>query len=204
MKLKLILLAAVLRLVTSFAHAQITDTTKKHFVGSTLFTLANLVPNQKEPPKYLQLNYGYRINPKNVLSVEAITWNYYGPLGRQYGPDFENPESNFPGRVRAIGVGLAYKRFLWKGLYGQVHSTSLHQTYLDEEGEKIQNGFQLFNSLRLGYQVRFFKQWVFLEPSVACTWWPINTNLPASFQAQEDRFPSFFLFEPGLHFGINF
>lgn len=173
----------------------------RHFVGSTLFVLANLAPN---PPQYYQLNYGYRLTPKDVLSVEAITWTYGGPLGRPYGPDFEHPASNFPGKVRAAGAGLAYKRFWWKRLYTQVHATAFHQTYLDEAQMKIQRGFQLFTVLRIGYQFRFFKQRFFLEPSVAATSWPINTNLPESFQVQEDQWPKYFLFEPGLHFGINF
>lgn len=157
-----------------------------------------------DPPDYYQLNFGYRITPKDVLSFEAITWTYGGPLGRQYGPDYENPASDFPGRVRAVGGGLAYKRFLWKRVYTQIHATALHQTYQDEVNEKIQNGFQLFCAARMGYQFRFFNNRVFLEPSLALTFWPINTNLPADFQAQEDRFSGYFLGEPGLHFGFNF
>lgn len=174
---------------------------KKYFLGSTLFVLANLAPN---PPKYYQLNFGYRITPKDVISFEAITWTYNGPLGRPYGKDFENDASNFPGTVQAFGAGLAYKRFLWKRAYVQVHSTALYQNYLDKAGDKIQSGFQLFNTVRVGYQFRFFKNRFFLEPSIACTFWPINTNLPQSFREQEDQFPSYFLGEPGLHFGFNF
>ncbi|MEM7655212.1 MAG: hypothetical protein AAF399_03715 [Bacteroidota bacterium] len=199
--------SSLLSLVFCFAlignsQAQVVDSlVHRHFIGSTLFMLFNLTPN---PPEYYQLNYGYRLTPKDVLSVELITWTYPGPLGRPYGPDYGNPASNFPGKVRAIGAGLAYKRFLWKGLYGQVHSTAFRQNYLDEHQEKIQSGFQLFNTLRLGYQLRLFQQRVFLEPSVAVTSWPINTNLPESFQVEEDNWPKYFLFEPGLHFGIDF
>ncbi|MEQ9374993.1 MAG: hypothetical protein RIG68_07450 [Imperialibacter sp.] len=178
------------------------STYRRHFIGSTLFVLAT--PILTPSPEYFQLNYGYRITRKDVLSVEAITWLYGGPLGRPYGPDYEKEASGFPGSVRAFGVGLAYKRFLWKRLYGQVHSTAFRQNYLDENDEKIQSGFQLFNTLRFGYQLRLFKNRVFIEPSVAATWWPVNTNLPASFQVQEDKWRNFFLFEPGMHFGINF
>ena len=174
---------------------------KKHFIGSTLFVLANLAP---DPPEYYQLNYGYRLTPKDVVSIEAITWTYKGPLGRPYGPDFDNPESEFPGKVRAYGAGLAYKRFLWKRAYAQVHSTALRQDYLDENGDKIQSGFQLFNTVRLGYQLRFWNKRIFLEPSVAMTFWPVNTNLPDSFQREEDKWNKYFLFEPGLHVGFNF
>ena len=75
---------------------------------------------------------------------------------------------------------------------------------MDEGDKKIQSGFQLFNTLRFGYQFRLFQNRVFLEPSIACTFWPINTNLPESFQVEENKYPNYFLGEPGLHFGFNF
>ena len=175
---------------------------KKYFIGSTLF-----VPyawTQSPSPKYYQLNFGYRIDTKNTITLEAITWKYQGPLGRPYGSDFDNVESNFPGEVQAFGAGLTYQRFFWKGLYGQVHATAFKQNYLDLEGDKIQSGFQLFNSFRVGYHIEFFKNRLFIEPSVCITWWPVNTNLPESFQIEEDKWNNFFLGEPGIHFGINF
>ena len=174
---------------------------KKHFIGSTFFLLANLAPN---PPNYYQLNYGYRITRKDVISIEAVTWEYKGPVGKPYGPDFDNEQSNFPGYVKAYGIGLAYKRFVWKGAYSAIHSTALHQNYLDVSDKKIQSGFQLFNTLRFGYHFKLFKNRMFIEPSLAFTYWPINTNLPDSFQIEESKWPNYFLFEPGLHFGINF
>jgi len=175
---------------------------RRHFIGSTAFIV--MTPLLDPSPRYFQLNYGYRFTPKDVLSVEAITWTYQGPLGRPYGPDYEQPESDFPGEVRAYGVGLAYKRFLWKGAYAQIHSTAFHQDYLDEGDNKIQSGFQLFNTFRLGYHFDLFKGRMFIEPSLAATWWPINSNLPESFQREEDKWNKYFLFEPGLHFGFNF
>lgn len=137
------------------AQAQHVDPdTRRHFIGSTLFVLANLAP---DPPRYYQLNYGYQITPKDVISVEAITWTYKGPLGRPYGPDYDNEGSDFPGKVRAYGAGLAYKRFLWNRVYTQIHATAFRQAYLDRSNKKIRSGFQLFNTLRFGYQFRFFR-----------------------------------------------
>ena len=205
MKSRLFVSAALLSIMITTTYAQSVKKEHpeyRHFIGSTLFILAT--PILSPSPLYYQLNYGYALTPKDVLSVEAITWTYTGPLGRPYGPDYENSASDFPGKVRALGMGLAYKRFIWKGIYGQVHSTAFRQDYLDEANSKIQSGFQLFNTLRVGYHIKLFKNRVFIEPSVAATSWPINTNLPASFQAQEDKWPKYFLFEPGLHFGINF
>lgn len=178
-----------------------TFTDRKYFVGSTLFMLANLV-DDPEPPKYYQLNFGHRLTPKDIISLEIITWNYYEPLGVPYAE--KATASNFPGKIQAYGAGLAYKRFIWRNTYAQIHSTLLHQNYLGEDGNKIRSGLQLFNTLRLGYQFRLFKNRFFIEPSIAMTFWPVNTNLPASFQIEENKWNRYFLGEPGLHFGFNF
>ena len=45
---------------------------------------------------------------------------------------------------------------------------------------------------------------LFLEPSVAFNFWPVSTNVPAAFEEQDDRWPSYFLFEPGLNVGFTF
>ena len=174
---------------------------QKHFIGSTFFMIANLAPN---PPNYYQLNYGYRVSPKDVVSIEAITWEYGAPLGIPFGADKSNKVNDFSGKVQAYGIGLAYKRFIWKGAYSAIHSTIFHQNYLDADRKKIQSGFQLFNTLRFGYQLKLFKNRLFIEPSIAVTYWPINTNLPESFQVKEDKWPNYFIFEPGLHFGVSF
>ena len=175
----------------------------KHFIGSQAFIL--FTPFFDPSPEFYQVSYGYRFSPKEELSVDLITWTYQGPLGRPYGPDYEQAESGFPGDIKAIGGGLSYKRLLWKGAYVQLHSIAFRQTYRDEEKKKIQSGFQLFNTLRLGYHFKLFKtrRW-FIAPSVAATYWPINTNLPADFQIEEDKWPNYFLFEPGLQFGFTF
>ena len=174
----------------------------RHSLGSSLFVLMNLAP-LAEPPSFYQLNYNYRANDKEVFSLEAITWKYYAPLGIPYGA-WGKPEYNYPGSVRSHGIGLVYKRFLWKGVYGAFHALPLRQTYSDENNDKIQTGLQLFLTLRAGYHFAFFKDRFFIEPSIAMTAWPINTNLPAAFAAQEKQWPSYFLAEPGMHFGVNF
>jgi hypothetical protein len=174
---------------------------EKHFVGSSLFMLANFAA---DPPSFYQLNYGYRITPKDILIFEAITWKYDAPVGIPYGPSFGSSKERFPGYIRDIGLGLAYQRFLYKGFYSTFHATPFIQQYFKPDHKKIQTGFQLFLTLRFGYHFKFFKDRFFIEPSVAFTHWPINTNLPASFKKIEDRWPNYFLFEPGIHFGFNF
>lgn len=190
---------ALLWPVTS-AHAT-DDARDRFFVGSSLFVLANLFP---DPPSFYQVNLGYRPTTRDAVSLEAITWTYHAPLGIQYGPNYGNPAFEYPGHVRDAGVGLSYQHSWWKGVYTQVHVTPFLHTYYDESGDRIQTGFLLFTALRGGYHVGLWQDRVFLEPSVACTWWPVQTHAPASFAAADAPWPSYFLFEPGLHVGVNF
>jgi len=175
---------------------------KKFSLASQAFMI--LTPILDPSPEYYQINLGYRFSEKEELSLEAISWTFQGPLGRQYGPDYESEESRFPGDVKAYGLGLAYKRMIYKGVFAQAHSTAFHQTYRDLDKKKIKNGFMLFNTVRLGYHFKIFKKRWFIAPSIAVTSWPLHTNLPDSFQVLEDQFPKYFLFEPGLHIGYCF
>ena len=45
---------------------------------------------------------------------------------------------------------------------------------------------------------------LFLEPSVAFNFFPVSTNVPAAFEVQDERWPSYFLVEPGLNIGFSF
>jgi hypothetical protein len=177
------------------------STHRRHFISSSLFVLANFFP---DPPSFYQVNYGYRLTAKDVLSIEAITWTYDAPLGIPYGSARKSSDEEYPGSIRGIGLGLAYQRYLWKSFYSALHATPFLQTYRNENKGKIQNGFQLFCTLRVGYHLKLFQNRCFLEPSVATTYRPIETNMPASFRAVENKWPRYFLFEPGLHFGVNF
>ena len=180
------------------------DLTPKYFIGTSAFVLVNLVPNQENPPGFVQLNFGYRITEQDVLSVEAITWKYNSPLGIPYGSSYDDPDEAYPGYIREFGIGVAYQRFLWKGFYAGVHALPLYQSYVDLNDEKIQNGFELFLTFRLGYHIGLFNNRFFVEPSIAMTYWPINTNIPDEFKEIENNWPNYFLFEPGLHCGIMF
>lgn len=201
MKIKAYALAISLLLAsTGLAQTSPDVVEHKYFVGTTAFVLFNLLPDP-EPPRYAQLNLGIQITPRDALSLELITWQYYGPLGRPYGTDKKS--TGFPGRVRTRGVGLAYKRNVLGRWYVAVHSTPLLQEYLSGDGERIQTGFQLFNTARIGYDAELLRGRVYIQPSVAVTSWPINTNLPESFQVEEDKWRKFFLFEPGLHVGVR-
>jgi len=203
--IRLSLLALTLLVSTANAQTAPSDSTyRRFFVGSSLWMLANLNTSDPNAPDFVQLNLGYRLTPKDVVSVEAKTWKYAWPVGIPWGKSMNAPDEKFPGYVRSVGVALVYQRFWWKGAYTAVHAMNALQRYVDADGKKIQNGYQLFMSYRLGYHIQLFRNRFFLEPSVAMTHWPINTNVPESFARLERGWPNYFLFEPGLHFGVKF
>ena len=206
---KLILTTIVIAMITTMAFSQDetqTDSVKvqaekqlidhRHSIGGSFFMLLNFFP---DPAAYYQINYGYRITPKDAIVVEAKTWTYYEPIGT-YGKS----EELYPGKVIAYGIGVGYQRFHWKNLYTTVQATPFLQQYYDIAEEKIQNGFMLYLQLRAGYRFEFCKKRLFLEPSLVCNYWPVNTNMPASFAEIENGAPNYFLFEPGLNFGFKF
>jgi hypothetical protein len=179
---------------SSSYQAENQDVKMRHSIGSTLFLLGNI----GDSVRFLQLNYGYRISPKDNIIVEAITWTYYEPLGT-----YLKSEEYYPGKVKATGIGLGYQRFHWKNLYTTVEPTFFLQQFYDSDGSKIQNGFQLYLQFIAGYRFEFFKKRLFMEPAIALKYWPVNTNVPASFAAIEEGAPKY-KFEPALNFGLRF
>lgn len=175
---------------------------KDCFIGSTFAMLGNF--SKINTPDFVQLNLGYRLTEKDVISVELKTWKYAWSLGIPYGPLKEAPETEFPGYIREKGFAIAYQRFLWKGLYAGVHVMSAWQTFVNKEGTKFDDGFQIFNTYRLGYYIKLFKGKFFIEPSIGITHRPYHTKMPDSFKTIDDQYSKLFIGEPGLHFGYNF
>jgi hypothetical protein len=184
-------------------YAETDSTYKRWFVGSTMFLLGNLVPVNS--PNFVQLNLGYRITGKDVISLELITWKYAWPLGMNpfYNKSYGKAEEKFPGYLREYGIALAYQRFFWKGLYTAIHVMPTLQTFVDENGIKVGNGFQLFCTNRIGYHVKLFKDRFFIEPSLGIAYRPYHTEMPDGFKQKDDKWPKFTP-EPGLHIGFNF
>jgi hypothetical protein len=183
-------------------YAKEDSTFRRHFIGSTMFMLGNI--SSVNRPDFVQLNYGYRVTGKDAISLELKTWKYAWPIGIPYGKSFQAPDEEFPGYIREYGFALAYQRFLWKGLYAGVHVMNAWQTFVNDNGNKIGNGFQIFNTYRVGYHVKLFEDRFFIEPSLAITHRPYHTKMPDSFKQIDDRWSKFFFGEPGLHFGFNF
>ncbi len=206
MQIKIIAFCLVFMLASNFQlnaqYIKQDNMYKKYFIGSTFFLLGNLATTNK--PDFVQLNLGYRLTRNDVVSLELKTWKYAWSLGIPYGTSFEVPEEKFPGYIKEYGVALAYQRFWWKGFYTAIHIMNARQTFVDDIDNKIKNGYQMLNTYRVGYQFKFFNKRFFIEPSIAVTHRPIQTKMPESFAQLNDKWPKYFLGEPGLHFGFIF
>ncbi|MES2618933.1 MAG: hypothetical protein V4613_13735 [Bacteroidota bacterium] len=204
MQKKILWVGLVLFLTSSLqANAQKDSTYKRWYIGSSLLMLGNLIPDDPNPPEYVQLNVGYRITPKDVVSFEFKRSIYSWPLGIPFGPSFDAPGLNYPGHARILAPTLGYQRFWWKGAYTSLRALNAFEKYMDANKKKIGNGYTLYLNFHVGYQFKFFKNRFFFEPAIGCSYWPVRTNVPESFKTVEKKWPNYFI-EPGLHFGFNF
>jgi hypothetical protein len=197
----ILLMASTLQVKAQYAKQD--STYKKYFIGSTLFMLANFIPDNNKP-EMVYLNFGYRITGRDVVLFELKTWKYGWPIGIPFGKSYEAEGEGFPGYIREYGFSLAYQRFLWNGLFAQVDVMPAWQTFVNDNGNKIDNGFQIFNTYSIGYHVKLFKDRFFIQPSIAITHRPYQSKMPESFKQVDDRWPRVFYGQPGLHFGFNF
>lgn len=183
-------------------NAEQDSTYKRWFVGSTLYLLGNF--DKVNNPEYVQLNVGYRITPKDVVSFRFKRSIYSWPIGIPFGSSsFDAPGQNYPGHARILAPTLGYQRFWWKGAYTSVQALNAFEKYLDEDNKKMGNGYTLYLDFYLGYQFKFLKNRFFFEPAIGCSYWPVRSNVPESFKALEGKWPNYFI-QPGFDFGFNF
>ncbi|HAY70941.1 MAG TPA: hypothetical protein DCX89_03555 [Saprospirales bacterium] len=181
-----------------------TSTERKFSVSTSWLSFANF-GEEKTNTHHYELHVGYQLTPKDRIGIKAATWKLFAPMGMPMKEQLKFDEVNFyPGRLRENGLGVTYQRKLWKGLFASVEVLPQLKTYLDENGTKIGNGFKLYTSYHLGYQISFFKDLFYLEPQVHCQYWPIDTNTPQSFKEMDDKWNNYFLFEPNLYIGFKF
>lgn len=206
---KKILFIGIVMMMANALHlkAQYTETDsayKRWFIGSTLFLLGNLATTN--PPDFVQLNVGYRITGKDVITLEPKTWKYAWPNGIHpfFNSSYGKPEEKFPGFVREYGLAVAYQRFLWKRLYAELNVMPTWQAFINNHGNKFDNGFQIFNTYRVGYHIKLFHDRFFIQPSLAVTHRAYHTKMPDGFRQLDDKWPKFIFGEPGFHFGFNF
>ena len=139
MQKKILWIALVLVLTSSLQvnaqYAKTESTYKRWFVGSSLYMLGNF--SKVNNPEYVQLNFGYRITPKDVLSLDFKRSIYSWPIGIPFGPSFDKPGLNYPGHVRILAPTLGYQRFLWKGAFASVHALNAFEKYFDANKKRL-------------------------------------------------------------------
>lgn len=194
-------LGCSLQVMAQLANQDRTD--KKWFAGSSLLVLGNLIPDDPNPPEYVQLNVGYRVTPKDVVSFRFKRSIYSWPIGIPFGPSFDAPGLNYPGHARILAPTLGYQRFWWQGVFTSVYALNAFEKYFDENKKKIGNGYTLYLDFYVGYQFRFLKNRFFFEPAIGCSYWPVRTNVPESFERIEKKWSNYFI-QPGLDFGFTF
>lgn len=208
---KKILFIGFVLMMTSTLHVKAqyakTDSTyKRWFVGTSLFVLFGNLFEDVNPPHFAQLDIGYRITGEDVIRLSPKTWKYAWANGIHpfLNDAYKKPEERFPGYVREYGITVSYQRFFWKGLYAQLDVMPTYQVFMNDNGKKIDNGFQIFNSYRIGYHIKLFKDRFFLQPSICVTHRAYHTQLPDGFKQLDDKWSKFIFPEPGLNIGYNF
>jgi hypothetical protein len=197
--LSLPLLLAVARHVRAEPAAADTDAgTGRWHVGSSAWVFANAFADPS--PHFYYLEVDRTIDDRNALVLETLTWTYHAPIGIPYGSSFGDPAEDYPGFVRSVGVGLGWRRDLYRGLDASVRSFHFLQLY-HEDGQPRKTGYQLFLQTRIGWRWTSGTPGFWIEPAVAFNWWPLEVGRPDSFRAMDDRWPSYFLFEPWLNAG---
>lgn len=177
---------------------------RKYSISTTYLSFVNF-GEEKTNTHHYELQAGYKPTAKDRVGIKLATWKMFAPMGMPLQEQLKFDENNFyPGRLRESGIGVTYQRMLWKRLFVTVEVLPQLKTYIDENNKKIGNGFKLYTTYHLGYQISFFRNRLYLEPQIHCNYWPIDTNTPQSFKEMDNKWNNYFLFEPNLYIGINF
>jgi len=157
----------------------------------------------------VELHGKRNLDNKNIIGVKFVTWRLFQPMGILWWQGLldkiESGSEYYDGYLRETGIGITYQRMLWKGLFAAIEVVPQFQTYTDLDGNKIKNGFKLYNSYHLGYHVAFGKKKrFFIEPQVHVNQWMFDNNSPEGFKEFDDKYGNVFLFEPNIYLGVNF
>ncbi len=184
----------------------------KYRVSIPMITIPQLFTkswDDRTHTQHIELHIKRNLDDRNIIGLKFASWRLFQPMGITWWDgllDKLDSESEFyTGHVRETGLGITYQRMLWKGFFATVEVLPQFQTYLDENQNKVGDGFKLYNSYHLGYHIAFGRQkQLFIEPQVHCQHWMFDNDAPEGFRALDDKWRNYFLFEPNLYFGIKF
>jgi hypothetical protein len=164
--------------------------------------------SERTSVQMVELHVKRNLDNKNIIGVKFATWRLFQPMGITWWDGvvdkIESGTEYYDGFLRETGIGVTYQRMLWKGLFASIEVLPQIQTYTDLDGNKIKNGFKLYNSIHLGYHFAFFKKRFFVEPQVHVNQWMFDNNSPEGFKEFDDKYGNVFLFEPNIYLGFKF
>ncbi|MGB6037528.1 MAG: hypothetical protein WBG42_14735 [Cryomorphaceae bacterium] len=157
----------------------------------------------------VELHVKRNLDNKNIIGVKFATWRLFQPMGITWWDGvvdkIDSGTEYYDGYLRETGIGITYQRMLWKGLFASIEVLPQIQTYTDLDGNKIKNGFKVYNSYHLGYHVSIGKKKrFFVEPQVHINQWMFDNNSPEGFKEFDDKYGNVFLFEPNIYLGWKF
>ncbi|MEQ9308512.1 MAG: hypothetical protein RLN90_03595 [Balneolaceae bacterium] len=157
----------------------------------------------------VELHVKRNLDDKNIIGLKFATWRLFQPMGILWWDGLldkiESGTEYYDGYLRETGIGVTYQRMLWKGLFTSIEVLPQIQTYTDLDGNKIKNGFKVYNSYHLGYHFTIGKKKrFFIEPQVHINQWFFDNNSPEGFKEFDDKYGNVFLFEPNIYLGWKF
>ncbi|GJM36529.1 MAG: hypothetical protein DHS20C18_55300 [Saprospiraceae bacterium] len=189
-----------------------TEVAHKYRVSFPYFIIVDQIGeswNDRQNTQMIELHVKRNLDNKNIVGVKFATWRLFQPMGITWWDGLldklETKSEFYPGYLRETGIGVSYQRMLWKGLFATVEVLPQFQTYMDLDGNKLGNGFKLYNSYHLGYHISFGKKKrFFIEPQIHSQHWMFDNNAPDGFKELDDKWRNYFLFEPNIYIGVNF
>ncbi|WP_421874777.1 hypothetical protein [Marinoscillum sp.] len=200
---------------TNSSKSEETEVTHKWRVSTPYFIITDRIGknfgdwDDRGSTQMIELHVKRNLDNKNIIGVKFVTWRLFQPMGILWWQGLldkiESGSEYYDGYLRETGVGVSYQRMLWKGLFASIEVVPQIQTYTDLDGNKIKNGFKVYNSYHLGYHFDFGKKkHFFIEPQVHVNQWMFDNNSPAGFKEHDDKYGNVFLFEPNLYIGWKF
>ncbi len=189
-----------------------TELDYKWRVSTPYFIIADPIGggwNDRTSTQMIELHVKRNLDNKNIIGVKFATWRLFQPMGITWWDGvvdkIESGTEYYDGFLRETGIGMTYQRMLWKGLFASIEVLPQIQTYTDLDGNRIKNGFKVYNSYHLGYHVSIGKKKrFFIEPQVHVNQWFFDNNSPEGFKEFDEKYGNVFYFEPNIYLGVNF
>lgn len=115
-----------------------------------------------------------------------------------FGPCFQNfKHESFA--VNAYTIILGYRYFFWKGLHVEAEVYPAYNNIYSNVAQRRYPGIEMWGELKLGYQLNFCRNRLFIQPAPGIGFGLFQSNKPPNFD-EEIIYP---IFTPQLLVGIR-